>query len=223
MNTATLTGPIQRFFRETSPMVRLIVVVNIVIYVVPYLLDQIGVVYKAMSLTDLLLIHGAKDNIAIYQANQYYRFMTMMFLHGNLIHLLFNTFAIVQIGESVERMSDRNRFSGIYFVGGLVGGVASYLFSPNPSVGASGAIFALIGAMGTFVWTNRRAYGENAKQILGNIAFTAMINIFFGYSMPNIDNMAHIGGLLGGLITGFLLMPLQKDSHERSSATFQRI
>jgi rhomboid protease GluP len=222
MNTATLTGPIQRFFRETSPMVRLIVVVNIVIYVVPYLLDQLGVVYKAMALTDLLLIHGAKDNIAIYQANQYYRFLTMMFLHGNLVHLLFNTFAIVQIGESVERMSDQNRFLGIYFVGGLVGGVASYLYSANPSVGASGAIFALIGAMGTFVWTNRSAYGEHAKQILGNIAFTAMINIFFGYSMPNIDNMAHIGGLLGGLVTGFLLMPRLTEHLTESGVVRQR-
>jgi rhomboid protease GluP len=188
-------------------MVRLIVTINIVIFIVPYLLDRVGVVIKSVTISDLLLIYGAKDNIAIASADQYYRFFTMMFLHGNIVHLLFNTFAIVQIGVTVERMSDSRRFLGIYFVGGLVGGIASYLFSPNPSVGASGAIFALIGAMGMFVWTNRKAYGENAKQILGSIAFTALINLFFGYSMPNIDNMAHIGGLLGGLVTGYLLMP----------------
>ncbi|MFM2309814.1 MAG: hypothetical protein RLY87_1936 [Chloroflexota bacterium] len=207
MNKASFLGPINRFFDETSPMVRIIVILNVVVFIVPFVLDQIGVVYKAMPLSDLLLIYGAKDNIAIAAANQYYRFFTMMFLHGNILHLLFNTFAIVQIGVTVERMSDHKRFLGIYFIGGGAGGVASYLFTANASVGASGAVFALIGAMGAFVWMNRGAYGEHAKQILASIAFTALINLFFGYSMPNIDNMAHIGGLIGGLLTGFFLMP----------------
>ena len=207
MNKATITGPIDRFLRETSPMVRIIVILNVVIFAIPYLLDQLGVVYKTVAVSELLLIYGAKDNIAIASADQYYRFLTMMFLHGNIVHLLFNSFAIVQIGVTVERMSDSKRFLGIYFIGGFMGGVASYLFSANPSVGASGAIFALIGAMGTFVWMNRSAYGANAKQILASIVFTALINIFFGFSMQNIDNMAHIGGLLGGLVTGFFLMP----------------
>ncbi len=207
MNTAAMSAPINRFLRETSPMVRIIVILNVIIFAVPYLLDQLGVVYKTVAVSELLLIYGAKDNIAIAFGDQYYRFLTMMFLHGNIVHLLFNSFAIVQIGVTVERMGDTKRFLGIYFIGGFVGGVASYLFSANPSVGASGAIFALIGATGTFVWMNRSAYGANAKQILASVAFTALINIFFGFSMPNIDNMAHIGGLLGGLVTGFLLMP----------------
>ena len=207
MSNPRFAGPLQRFVDEMAPTVRIIVIVNALIFVVPYLLDQIGVVYKTVMISDLLLIYGAKDNIAIAAADQYYRFFTMMFLHGNILHLLFNSFAIVQIGTSIEQLSDRNRFLGIYFIGGLVGGVASYVFTAAPSVGASGAIFALIGALGVFVWLNRAAYGDQAKQILANIAFTAMINIFFGYSMPNIDNMAHIGGLVGGIITGFLLMP----------------
>jgi len=223
MNKAAFSAPIQRFLRETSPMVRIIVILNVLIFAVPYLLDQLGVVYKAMPLSALLLIHGAKDNIAIASADQYYRFLTMMFLHGNVVHLLFNSFAIVQIGVTVERMSDSKRFLGIYFIGGLAGGVASYLFTVNPSVGASGAIFALIGAMGTFVWMNRRAYGDNAKQILGSIAFTALINIFFGYSMPNIDNMAHIGGLVGGLLTGFFLMPRLTEQYTESGVVRLRV
>ncbi|MFM2032061.1 MAG: hypothetical protein RLZZ297_826 [Chloroflexota bacterium] len=202
-----IAAPLQRLFAEMSPTVRIIVLINAVVFIVPYLLDQLGVVYKSVLISDLLVIYGAKDNIAIAAADQYYRFVTMMFLHGNLIHLLFNTYAIVQIGTSVEELSDQKRFLGIYFVGGFVGGVASYYFTAAPSVGASGAIFALIGAQGMFVWLNRAAYGDQAKQILANIAFMALINIFFGYSMPNIDNMAHIGGLVGGLITGYLLLP----------------
>lgn len=223
MTKPRFAGPLQRFFGEMAPTVRIIVIMNALIFAIPYLLDQLGVVYKSVAISDLLLIYGAKDNIAIAAADQYYRFFTMMFLHGNILHLLFNTYAIVQIGTSIEQLSDRNRFLGIYFVGGLVGGVASYIYTPAPSVGASGAIFALIGALGVFVWLNRAAYGDQAKQILANIAFTAMINIFFGYSMPNIDNMAHIGGLIGGAVTGFLLMPRLVESHTEFGIQRQRV
>lgn len=223
MNKTSFSAPLSRFFNDMSPMVRILVMLNVVIFAVPYLLDQVGVVYKAMPLSEILLIYGAKNNIAIAAADQYYRFFTMMFLHGNILHLVFNTFAIVQIGVTVERMSDQKRFLGVYFIGGAAGGVASYLFTANNSVGASGAVFALIGAMGAFVWMNRHAYGENAKQILASIAFTALINLFFGYSMPNIDNMAHIGGLVGGMLTGFFLMPRLTEASTESGIVRLRI
>jgi rhomboid protease GluP len=90
----------------------------------------------------------------------------------------------------------------------LLGGVASYVFSPNPAVGASGAIFALIGAEIIFIWQNRAVFGEGTKQMLGSVGFTAIANIGIGFSVPNIDNMAHIGGLIGGLLCGYCLMPL---------------
>jgi rhomboid protease GluP len=90
----------------------------------------------------------------------------------------------------------------------LLGGVASYVFSPHPAVGASGAIFALIGAEIIFIWQNRAVFGERTKQMLGSVGFTAIANIGIGFSVPNIDNMAHIGGLIGGLLCGFCLMPL---------------
>jgi len=203
-----ITSGMQRLWGDSTPAVRVIALVNIVVFAIPALADFVGFRLLGISLTDLLLMWGAKDNIAIAAGDQYYRFFTMMFLHGGLLHLLFNTIALTSFGSEIERIAGTQRFLGIYFVGGLMGGVASYIFSPNPAVGASGAIFALIGAEIVFIWLNRAVFGERAKQMLGSVGFTALANIGIGFSVPNIDNMAHIGGLIGGLLCGFCVMPL---------------
>lgn len=203
-----ITSGMQRLWSDSTPAVRVIALVNIVVFAIPALADFVGFRLLGISLTDLLLMWGAKDNIAIAAGDQYYRFFTMMFLHGGLLHLLFNTIALTSFGSEIERIAGTQRFLGIYFVGGLMGGVASYIFSPNPAVGASGAIFALIGAEIVFIWLNRAVFGERAKQMLGSVGFTALANIGIGFSVPNIDNMAHIGGLIGGLLCGFCVMPL---------------
>jgi rhomboid protease GluP len=203
-----ITSGIQRLWGDSTPAVRVIALANIVVFAVPALADLVGFRLLGISLSDLLLMWGAKDNIAIAAGDQYYRFFTMMFLHGGLLHLLFNTIALTSFGSEIERIAGSQRFLGIYFIGGLLGGVASYVFSPNPAVGASGAIFALIGAEIVFIWQNRVVFGERAKQMLGSVGFTAIANIGIGFSVPNIDNMAHIGGLIGGLLCGFCLMPL---------------
>ncbi|MFZ9859011.1 MAG: rhomboid family intramembrane serine protease [Roseiflexaceae bacterium] len=202
-----LTSGLQRFWQDSTPFVRIIMALNIAVYVIPAMLDWVGIRYKSMPVSDILLIWGAKDNIAIAAADQYYRFLTMMFLHGGVLHLLFNTLAISSIGSDVERMTGSQRFLFIYFVGGFAGGVASYVFTANPSVGASGAVFALVGAALVFFLLNRKVFGGDARQYIANILFMAVINIGIGLSAPNIDNMAHIGGFIGGLVTGFCLMP----------------
>ena len=203
-----ITSGMQRLWGESTPAVRLIALANIVIFGIPALADLVGFRLLGISLSDLLLMWGAKDNIAIAAGDQYYRFFSMMFLHGGLLHLLFNTIALTSFGSEIERIAGTQRFLGIYFIGGLLGGVASYVFSPNPAVGASGAIFALIGAEIIFIWQNRAVFGEGTKQMLGSVGFTAIANIGIGFSVPNIDNMAHIGGLIGGLLCGYCLMPL---------------
>ncbi len=203
-----IMGGMQRLWSNSTPAVRIIALANIVIFAIPALADIVGFRLLGISLSNLLLMWGAKDNIAIAAGDQYYRFLTMMFLHGGLLHLLFNTIALTSFGSEIERIAGSQRFLGIYFIGGLLGGVASYVFSPHPAVGASGAIFALIGAEIVFIWQNRAVFGERAKQMLGSVGFTAIANIGIGFSVPNIDNMAHIGGLIGGLLCGFCLMPL---------------
>ncbi len=198
---------VMRIWSSSTPAVRVIALINIVLFAVPTIIDMVGFSLAGVTLTDLLLIWGAKNNIAIAAGDQYYRFITMMFLHAGLLHLLFNTMALVSIGTDIEQLCGTQRFLGIYLVGGFAGGVASYLFSANPAVGASGAIFALIGAELIFIVRNRRLYGDQAKQLLANVGFTALLNIGIGFVTPNIDNMAHIGGLVGGVICGLLLTP----------------
>ncbi len=208
MSQSPITSGIQRLWGNSTPAVRIIALTNIIVFAIPALADFVGFRILGISVGNLLLIWGAKDNIAIAAGDQYYRFITMMFLHGGLLHLLFNTIALTSFGSEIERIAGSQRFLGIYFVGGVLGGVASYVFSPNPAVGASGAIFALIGAEIVFIWQNRAVFGDRAKQMLGSVGFTAIANIGIGFSVPNIDNMAHIGGLIGGLACGFCLMPL---------------
>lgn len=197
-----------RVWQSSTPAVRTIALLNVVLFVVPAAIDMTGLSFAGVTISDLLLIWGAKDNIAIAADDQYYRFLTMMVLHGGLLHLLFNTMALVSIGSDIERLCGTQRFLGIYLVGGFAGGVASYVFTANPAVGASGAIFALIGTELVYIVRNRRLYGEQATSLLANVAFTALLNIGIGFTVPNIDNMAHIGGLLGGIMCGWLLTPL---------------
>jgi rhomboid protease GluP len=99
------------------------------------------------------------------------------------------------------------RFLAIYFLAGFGGGLASYAFSPNDSVGASGAIFGLVGALGAFFYTSRHTFGELSRQQVGSLIFITLINLGIGFTTPRIDNYAHIGGLLAGAIAGGLLSP----------------
>ncbi|GAB4195549.1 MAG: rhomboid family intramembrane serine protease [Roseiflexaceae bacterium] len=181
--------------------------INLVIYAVPALLDIFGVRVLGVPVGRLISALGAKVNEAIYQDGQYYRFLTAMFLHGGLLHILFNGYALYSLGPETERIYGTPRFLLIYFIAGFAGGVASYAFSPNPSVGASGAIFGLIGALASFYFVSRSFLGDVARQQLGSLITVIMINLFIGFSTPMIDNYAHLGGLFGGALLGWLLSP----------------
>jgi rhomboid protease GluP len=180
---------------------------NIAIYAIPTLLQIVGVTVNGVPINDYILDAGAKSNAAIKLGGQYYRFLTSMFLHGSLLHILFNAWALYAIGPETERIYGTARFLGIYFIAGLAGGVASYAFSPYDAVGASGAIFGLIGALAVFYYTSRTLLGDIARRQLGSLITVIMINVFIGFSTPRIDNFAHLGGLAGGALLGWLLAP----------------
>ncbi|HWQ15789.1 MAG TPA: rhomboid family intramembrane serine protease, partial [Roseiflexaceae bacterium] len=182
---------------------RVLLGLNIAIFVVPWLLSQA----LGLPLDELVLALGAKDNRAIFQGGEYYRFLTAMFLHGGPTHILFNAWALYALGFEAERIYGTARFLAVYFLAGLAGGAASYALNPFPSVGASGAIFGLIGALAAFYYTARGVLGGIARQQLGSLLFVILINIGLGLASPNIDNNAHIGGLLAGGLAGWLLAP----------------
>jgi rhomboid protease GluP len=144
---------------------------------------------------------------------EYYRLLTSMFLHGGWVHLMFNGLALFSFGQEVERRYGQIRFLLIYFLGGLGGSVFSLLQGDNLSVGASGAIFALFGAVAAYYYQNQAIYREHTWDMLRQLGMLALINFAFGIFSnistggAGIDNAAHLGGLIGGVALGFCLSP----------------
>ena len=143
---------------------------------------------------------------------QYWRLLTAMFLHGDgtvggdVLHLGFNLLALFQIGRLYELMFGTRRFLLIYFVSGLAASITSYLHAAGASVGASGAIFGILGAFIFSVWRSPRWRHERAaRSIVRQLIFLILANIAIGARIPQIDLAAHLGGLVTGLLLGVLL------------------
>ena len=154
---------------------------------------------------DLLISLFAKINPLIIQG-QFWRLITPIFLHGSVLHIGFNMYALFIIGPMLEKKYGVWPFIGLYLVGGLWGNTLSFLMSPNPSLGASTAIFGLIAAQGVYVYQNRYMLGPAARPMLMNIVMVIAVNLMLGLS-PGIDNWGHMGGMLGGLFYAWFAGP----------------
>jgi rhomboid protease GluP len=157
--------------------------------------------------TSTLIKYGAKFNPLILDG-EWWRFITPIFLHIGFLHLIMNTLALYYLGTAVERIYGNFRFLFIYLFAGLSGSIASFIFSPNLSAGASGAIFGCFGALLYF----SVIYPKLFFRTMGiNIFVVLAINLSLGFTMPGIDNAGHIGGLVGGfLATGIVHFPKKK-------------
>ena len=141
---------------------------------------------------------------------QWWRLITVMFLHANLLHFAVNSWALYQLGSLYEAMFSSRRFLFIYFATGLCASIASMLHVANTdgaSVGASGAIFGILGA---FIFSIRRSQWRHEPWTRGltqQLVFWGFLNLVLGLSFREyIDNTAHIGGLVSGLILGLVLI-----------------
>lgn len=175
-----------------------LIIINIIIFFIEIL--------KSRSIIDIdiytLIEMGAKVNLFINRG-EIYRLITAGFLHGGIIHIFFNMSALNIIGKEVETIFGGKRFLQIYILSTLGGNLFSYLFSVKSiSVGASGAIFGLLGAMLIFGLKERYRIG---KGYVKNIIQTIGLNVILGISIPNIDNFAHLGGLIIGALTTYLI------------------
>lgn len=152
-------------------------------------------------------LRWAKINAAIYQG-EYYRLLTSMFIHLDLMHVFFNGYALYLFGSDVERLFGHLRFAIIYFLGGLSGSIASLLYTDAPSIGASGGVFAVFAAMGVYFYHHRHLYRDRARMRIIQMLVLAGISIVYGF-IPDtrIDNAAHIGGLLGGFVLAWFISP----------------
>ena len=144
---------------------------------------------------------------AIVKDHQYYRFLTHMFIHADMDHLFGNMMVLFFIGTIVEKKLGRFRYIILYFFGGLVAAVTSLGYNgigegSTLSIGASGAIFAVVGAMVAIVIFNKREFEEIGIQ---RLLFFVVITIINGLNSQGIDNAAHVGGLLAGLVLGQVL------------------
>ncbi|KAK3133496.1 hypothetical protein QOZ80_6AG0537290 [Eleusine coracana subsp. coracana] len=152
-----------------------------------------------------LLMWGAKIN-SLIDRGQYWRLATSSLLHANLTHLAFNCFSLNSMGPTVEMLTGPKRFLAVYFTSALAGSLMSYRYCEFPAVGASGAIFGLVGAYAVYMWRHKRFFG-NGKESLEHIGRVVVLNMGMGLLSRGIDNWAHLGGLLGGVAMAWLLGP----------------
>jgi rhomboid protease GluP len=149
---------------------------------------------------------GVKDNNLIMQG-QLWRLFTPMFLHGSILHIGFNMYALFYIGPTLERFYGRWRYLGLFVLSGFAGNVISFMFSPYQSLGSSTSIFGLLGAEGVLLYQNREIFGTIARRALSQVVIIAAVNLVIGLT-PGIDNWGHIGGLLGGTLFAWFGGPL---------------
>jgi rhomboid protease GluP len=140
---------------------------------------------------------GALNAAAIAESGQWWRLLTVMVLHGGLIHWAFNSWALWAFGPTLENLLGRARFVALYVGAGLVGAAASFAFNQTQlGVGASGAIFGLLGALVAYFFRRRQSGGSVPLQ---NLLLVLLLNLFIASQSRSIDNLAHIGGFLAGL------------------------
>jgi rhomboid protease GluP len=155
---------------------------------------------------DYPLYWGAKVNQLIQQG-QLWRFFTPMLLHGSILHIGFNMYALYAIGRQLELYYGHWRYLALYVISGFAGNVFSFIFSPNPSLGASTAVFGVLAAEGVFLYQNREMFGQYANRALTQVIMIAAVNLVIGLS-PGIDNFGHVGGLVGGALFAWFAGPL---------------
>jgi membrane associated rhomboid family serine protease len=151
---------------------------------------------------------------------QFWRILTGAALHGGLMHVAFNCYALYILGKLIETLSNRAHLAIVFLLSAIGGGVLSLIFLPEtPSVGASGGIIGFLGYLTIYGFKRRKLLPESfLKNMLFNVAFIAFIGVFI---LPNVDNFGHLGGLLTGAIYGFVQIPadLYKDPREAGAWT----
>lgn len=203
MSNNNLQSNSEKISLEDKPWITIgIIAINVIMYIVTAYLSFVyanGSIFN--SDTNVLILLGAKVNELIAEG-QYYRLISCMFLHGGIVHLGVNMYSLYAIGPMVEKVHGKAKYTAIYLFAGICASIFSYIFSTSVSIGASGAIFGLLGAVLVFAIKSK---GKTGNAFIRSIISVIFINIFIGATLPNIDNYAHIGGLLGGMLLAFLL------------------
>ena len=197
--------PVRVTMPDYRPVVTYIIMgITILVFVIQNL-------FTSLIGTDLLFYYGGKINVFIMDG-QVWRMITPAFLHSSVIHIAMNMYALYIIGRRLERFYGHGRFLLLYLLSAFAGNALSFVLTSASSLGASTAIFGLLAAEGLFIFQNRKLFGPlRTRQMMTNLGVILAINLVFGFmSLARVDNMGHIGGLLGGTFFAWKAGPLLK-------------
>ena len=179
-----------------------LIILNSIVYLFSAFFSHSLVDMELETLVDMGALYGPYT----VQQGEWWRLFTAMFLHGGMTHLLINMFSLYIVGRAAEMYFDTKSYLSIYLFSGLLGGLVSLTMHPDSvGVGASGAIFGIFGALAGFFLAHREEIASHAKAFMKDFAIIIGINLVIGISIPSVDVSAHIGGLVVGLIGGFVL------------------
>ena len=180
----------------------IIIALNLLVYIFSAFFSQSLADMDLQTLVEMGALYGPYT----VQQEQWWRLGTAMFLHGGMTHLLMNMFSLYLIGRGAEMYFDTKSYLSIYFFSGLIGGLVSlYVHPASVGVGASGAIFGIFGALAGFFLANKEHMEAHTKAFMKDFSIIIGINLVIGFSIESVDVSAHIGGLVVGLMGGFLL------------------
>ncbi|MGK7379059.1 rhomboid family intramembrane serine protease [Planococcus shenhongbingii] len=171
------------------PVVSTLIALNLLVHILTWIPVLGGQIFS----------FGVGSNFLI-NAGEWWRFFTPMFLHGGIMHLLFNMFSLFLFGPELERLTGKVRFITIYVLSGFFGTLVTYFLQPLDylHVGASGAIFGIFGAFAALLYYGRRALPQLRQIILPII----VISIIMTFLTPNVNATAHIAGMITGFLIG---------------------
>ncbi len=155
---------------------------------------------------DTLVDLGALYGPLVVKQGEWWRLLSAMFLHGGMTHILMNMVSLYIIGRGMELYFPKAAYLAIYLLSGLVGGLLSlYMHPMSVGIGASGAIFGVFGALAGFFLAHRKRIGAYSREFMRDFAVILGLNLMLGLSISSIDMSAHIGGLVTGMVGGYMI------------------
>ena len=191
----------ERIFSSKKPIITLgIILLCIVMFII-----------SGYGYDDLKLIRYGANYSFLVRRGEYFRLITYMFLHGGIMHIVLNMYSLYIVGPKVEDFFGKWKYLLIYLFSGISGGLLSIAFNQNViSIGASGAIFGLFGALIYFGYNYR---GYIGAMIRSQIVPIVIYNLLIGLFIPGIDMWGHVGGLIGGIITSNMLGTIENKKY----------
>lgn len=201
-----LSDVLRRLFRTGSPT-QLITITCVALYVLSLVLDPAGALrprgpFEIFSPSGAALRALGMTGTGPWLNVEWWTLFASIYLHGGLLHILFNVLWIRQLGPAVEELYGPARFFVIFTISGVAGFVVSDVAGVSFTVGASGSIFGLLGAMVAF---GRRRGGAFGAMVLRQYGQWAILLFVLGFFLSGVNNLAHAGGFVGGLAAGFAL------------------